>query len=154
MKRVIIMMWNYEGNHIYLLGFGILVIIAILVANDANNSGRNGLLWGLVTLFMPMMGLFVYLVVRSLPVQTPVVGATPVTVGAPAPAQWPTKQVVYQPVAQQVTRPIVQPTIQPVTSTEVSDNFSSKVQYCTSCGASNKVEAQYCNTCGSQILHE
>ncbi len=144
------MMWNYDGNHMYLLGFGILVIIAILVANDANNNGRNGLLWGLVTLFMPMMGLLVYLVVRSIPVQTSAVGSTPVQAVAAVPVQTPTKQVVYQPVSQ----PVAQPVAQSVASVTTDDSFGTKAQYCTSCGASNKVEAQYCNTCGSRILHE
>lgn len=134
---VIIMMWTYNGNHMYFLGFGILVIIAILVANDANSTGRNGLLWGLITLFMPMMGLLIYLVVRNLPAQDQGYRreSTPQkTVARPQ------QQVVYQPIEPQ---------------TDASEPLNTgKGQFCTSCGAPNKSAAEFCNNCGSRILHE
>jgi hypothetical protein len=42
-----------------------LITIGVLVAKDANKYGENGLLWAIIVVIMPMMGLFLYLIFRS-----------------------------------------------------------------------------------------
>ncbi len=108
----------------WMLAILVMLIIALLVANDAARYGENGFLWGFVVFIMPMMGLLIYAVIRS-----------GWNFRAPA-----------QPVATQPTpRPAyVAPPIQ--TPAAMSNSI-----YCTICGYENPKSAAYCNKCGSKI---
>ncbi|MCK5717751.1 MAG: hypothetical protein KAH77_09715 [Thiomargarita sp.] len=48
-----------------MLGFSIAVLIAVIVAKDANNRGMNGIGWGIFTFFMCIVAIPVYLIVRN-----------------------------------------------------------------------------------------
>lgn len=51
-----------------LIGIGIGVLIAVLIARDANSRGMNGLGWGVFTFLICIVAVPIYLVVRK-PVQ-------------------------------------------------------------------------------------
>ncbi|MFX1532730.1 MAG: PLDc N-terminal domain-containing protein [Promethearchaeota archaeon] len=48
-----------------IISFIVVLALAIYVANDAEKHGENGLLWGIVVFFLPLIGIILYLVVRS-----------------------------------------------------------------------------------------
>ncbi len=125
----------------YVLFIGLLwIFIAFAVSQDAYSRGENGLLWGLIVLFMPMMGLFVYLIflaIRSSGASRAV--TTTVTPQAPAPTQ-PAQPAQTQYIAPQPVAP------QPQTTPKTGD-----VQYCTACGAANSLTAKFCNSCGAPL---
>ena len=49
----------------YIFGLIIAVIIAVLIAKDANSRGMNGTLWGIFVFLVCIIALPVYLVVRK-----------------------------------------------------------------------------------------
>ena len=58
--------WGWPGWHSYgLLGiWGLIqIVLAVWVGVDANRKGHNGILWGLLVLVTPIIGLIVYLLV-------------------------------------------------------------------------------------------
>lgn len=123
-------MWNY-----WIFGIFGLLFLAIYVANDANQYGENGMLWGIVVLFVPMMGLLLYLVVRSgwtRQVQSTTNGSTHKT-------NPPRMEQVFS----------IDDTKETSTQSNKQNNRS---YFCTSCGVENNPNATYCNNCGSKIL--
>ncbi len=137
------MLGNFQSYFIFIvIGLVILFLVSYLVAADANSKGENGLLWGLLVFFMPMMGLFAYVIWRAIqssqariPTQTSTTNPKPPTsthVNKP--------YHVNQPYAPSSNSTMVQ---EPVPNTQ--GNF------CTQCGHQNTPESRYCNNCGSPL---
>lgn len=126
----------------YILFIGLLwIFIAFAVSQDAYSRGENGLLWGLIVLFMPMMGLFVYLIflaIRSSSVSRTTVASQPVT-------STQSVQPPQQPAQTQYIAP------QPATTQPPATAQKGDVQYCTACGAPNALTAKFCNSCGAPL---
>ena len=129
---------NYHSFFFFwIIGIIVLLIIALLVANDASRYGENGLLWGLIVFFMPMMGLLIYAIIRSgwtLKIQNTTI---------PAPGASPPVQSVSSPV-QSIPSTAAFPQTQPNVS-------ATDIIYCTACGSPNQKGAAYCNKCGAKI---
>ena len=49
----------------HFLGLGIAILIGILVAQDANKRGMNGVLWGILCALVCIVFLPIYLIVRK-----------------------------------------------------------------------------------------
>ena len=131
-------MFNWLGRYGgYILFFGLLwIFIAFAVSQDAYSRGENGLLWGLIVLFMPMMGLFVYLIflaIRSTSASRTTLASQPETSSQPV-------QPPQQPAQTQY-----------ITSQPPSPAPKGDVQYCTACGAPNALTAKFCNSCGTPL---
>jgi hypothetical protein len=52
-------------HHFFGIGFLIALIIAVLVAQDANKRGMNGVLWGIGVFLLCIVFLPLYLIVRK-----------------------------------------------------------------------------------------
>ena len=109
----------------------VLIIIAIIVANDANRRGHNGVLWALVVIFMPMMGVFFYLIFISV---NPKFDAT---LNKPQTTPRYTQ-----------SGPVYTQTYQAPTQEQVDGEYN---KFCVSCGRGNIEKAEYCVACGSKI---
>ncbi|MFX0096000.1 MAG: hypothetical protein ACFFBD_29950 [Candidatus Hodarchaeota archaeon] len=75
-------------------GFIVSLILAFAIGNDAEKHGENGLLWGLIVLVTPLLGILAYLLVRSSwqrPVSQPMYNAQYPGEYTPAPSQ----QIIY-----------------------------------------------------------
>ncbi len=132
---VTMMFDNYHSFFFFwILGIVILLIIALLVANDASRYGENGLLWGLVVFFMPMMGLLFYAIIRS--------GWTLKVQNTQTPAYSAPVQATPNTVSPVTVSPVTQPQVIPTATDTV---------YCTACGFANQKGAAYCNKCGAKI---
>jgi hypothetical protein len=125
-----------------MIWFVVMIIIAIYIANDATRMGQNGMLWGALVLFMPMMGLLVYLIVRN----------TSFTSDLQDPSQnrGINHETDYR--VKSYRPPVYQNIKQPKSEIEGNDPYEKSHQYCTNCGHKNKPEAIYCNSCGVRIL--
>ncbi len=99
----------------------ILIIIAVVIANDANNRGHNGFLWGIIVVMMPGMGILFYLAFVIANPTTKPYNDTPRTYNT-----------------QQYTPPV---------STETTPTG----KFCITCGASNLDTADFCIKCGTKI---
>lgn len=115
--------WNY-----FIIGFVLLFLIALYVSSDATKRGYNGTLWALVVIFMPMMGIFFYLIFISI---------SPYHVE---------KSGYY-------TRATVSPTSssQHVSNHDFGSKASTESVYCTSCGFANDSISSYCKDCGVRL---
>ena len=77
------------GGFFALLYLAVAVWILVWVYKDAQSRGMNAVLWAVLVFFLHLVGLVVYLLVRSgYPVQKP--GAPPASPSAPAPPPAPT----------------------------------------------------------------
>jgi hypothetical protein len=52
-------------HHIFLFSTVVVVVIAVLVAQDANKRGMNGVLWGIGVFLLCIVFLPLYLIVRK-----------------------------------------------------------------------------------------
>lgn len=125
-----------HGANIGFMNFWFIFIIiwlfvAIFVASDASKYGENGMLWGLVVMLMPMMGLLVYLVVRS---------------------NWSysTRQVRTSPPAQNTYSSQASKRPLDLNTQQKASNPQSD-QFCTNCGIRNHEGANYCRSCGTSL---
>ncbi|MDH5403716.1 MAG: hypothetical protein OEY49_14565 [Candidatus Heimdallarchaeota archaeon] len=117
--------WNY-----WYFGLIILLLLAVIVANDAMRFGENGALWAFVTIIMPMFGIFLYIVIRS----TWTIGSN-------------NRQSHYSGYNLKDHQ-------QEIREGELKTNqTTSEYQYCTSCGFKNAGQASFCNNCGFKILN-
>ena len=93
MQGISLTQWGWPGWHAYgLLGiWGLIqIVLAVWVGVDANRRGHNGILWGLLVLVTPIIGLIVYLlVVQGMAQRIGAVAATPAAAPAAAPAAVP-----------------------------------------------------------------
>ncbi|MHA2275985.1 MAG: hypothetical protein ACXAC2_09475 [Candidatus Kariarchaeaceae archaeon] len=138
------MMFGFHGNMYNYLVIWIIIafLLSIYVVNDAAKFGENGILWGVITFIMPMMGIIIYLIVRSTSFaqrsQFNTVNTTP-------------------PYREQYSPVISKPSFQkPIAKTRLERNEPTltNFQFCTSCGGKNSIEAVHCNSCGSRIISE
>jgi hypothetical protein len=61
-------------HHHFFFGFAILIVLGVIVAQDANKRGMNGVLWGLGTFFLCPVFLPLYLIVRKPVLMAPQLG--------------------------------------------------------------------------------
>jgi hypothetical protein len=126
-----------------MFGMLMMLIIAYLVSIDANSVGENGTLWFFVVFFLPMMGLFLYLVVRS-------INRNP---GTNSSANYNYSNSVA------TTPPITEPTkarrVEPSYNKDLSKSYDenrNEFQFCTTCGFQNLTEASFCKSCGIKLI--
>ena len=132
-------------NLLLVIFFIVWVVIAIIVANDASRRGENGLLWGVLVLIMPMMGIFVYLVYIAIK------SSQSSTIGTSQPTFNPATQTIpSRGYINPTTPPISQP-LPSVSAPVTKKESNKKIIYCVSCGAPNNITAQYCQTCGEKL---
>jgi ribosomal protein L40E len=138
------MMFGFHGDMYNFLIIWIVLafLLSIYVVNDAAKYGENGMLWGVIIFVMPMMGIIIYLVVRSTSLRQKSYSNTVHTT--------PPYREQYSPV---ISKTSLQ---KPNAKTILDGNESNltKFQFCTSCGGKNSIEAMYCNSCGSKIIRE
>lgn len=113
--------------------FVLWIIIAIWVYRDAEQRGMSGALWLLIVIFTGLIGLIIYIVVRS---DRPQYGY----------AQQPYPQYQYpayqqQPPAQAPPPAAAPPPAQP----------PGEARFCPNCGASLPPGAVHCPNCGSKV---
>src|SRR3972149_6064275 len=119
--------------------FVVFVLIAIWVYRDAESRGMNGALWLIVVILIGLVGLIIYLVVRSdHPVRPP--GYYP-----PAPGYYPPPGYApgYPP-------PGVPPTAPPAPAPPAAPPGGQTV-VCRNCGTVSPFGAQFCRNCGATL---
>lgn len=119
-----------------------MLIIAYLVSMDATANGENGTMWFFVVLFLPMMGLFAYLLVRTInnnPRRISISNSNYSNLGTTTPP-------MTEPVRSK--RPIAnyESEFPKTTGQELMEN-----QFCTSCGFKNSIHASFCKSCGVKL---
>lgn len=124
----------FGSNSMYTMWFFVLfvlIVVAMIVAKDAANRGHNGALWALIVIFLPMMGIFLYLIFISI---NPTFDST---------LNRPQTTPRYTPPVSRNTQTYQAP------AKEYLDEYSAK--FCVSCGKGNIETADYCIGCGSSI---
>lgn len=124
----------FDSNNMFSTWFVVLfvlIIIAIIVANDASRRGHNGALWAIIVIFMPMMGVFFYLIFISV---NPKIDST-------------LNKAQTTPSIRQ-SGPGYAQTYQAPPQKEVEGVYN---KFCVSCGRGNIEKADYCIGCGSVI---
>ena len=113
------------------------ILIAIWVYRDAESRGMSGVLWLIVILVGGLIGLLIYLIVRSdHPVRPP--GYYPPPGYPPYGAYYPPAYPGYPP--PQAPPPVQPPPAAPQAGPSVT---------CKSCGATSPVGAKFCRQCGA-----
>ncbi len=139
--------WNTNYTIILVLaGVAFLLVIAFIISQDATNRGQNGLLWGLLVFFMPMMGIVIYLIYIS--TRPPQATPLPPTQRTSTPQPRPQKP---QPPQYVPTQPVQPTTTQPYTTPKTTKQLNTNTIYCTTCGAANQTSSKYCKNCGTAL---
>jgi len=136
--------FNY---HVIIAGIIVfaLFLLAFVISNDATRRGRSGIFWGFATLVAPFLSIPIYLVLimsGSKPTHSPIIEPETARTYEPRVTQY------------QVERPIRQKSIEPPMTIPEQSNPITKtsVQFCTTCGLKNSLEATYCNGCGNKVV--
>lgn len=107
------------------------IIVAIWVYRDAESRGMSGALWLIIVILLGLIGLIVYVVVRT---DRPQYGYYP--------QQQPYQQYQYQqPPPAQPPPAAAPPPAQP----------QPDVRFCSNCGASLPPGASHCPNCGTKV---
>jgi len=120
--------------------FVVSILIAIWVYRDAETRGMNGVLWLIVVLIAGIVGLIIYLVVRSDHPVRPA-GAYPATPGYGPPPQY--APGYYPPPG---TAPAAPPPQAPAAGAPAAGMVT-----CRTCGTVSAVGVQYCRNCGAKL---
>ena len=59
------------GGAVWLAWFIIGIILAIWTYRDAGSRGTSGLLWAIIVIILPILGIIIYLVIRPSPTASP-----------------------------------------------------------------------------------
>ncbi|MCK4454911.1 MAG: zinc ribbon domain-containing protein [Thermoplasmata archaeon] len=123
--------WVWGWLVCVVIWYVVLIMIAIWVYRDAESRGMSGALWLLIVLLANIVGLIVYLVVRT---DRPQYGYYP--------RQQPYQQYQYQqPPPTQPPPAAAPPPAQP----------QPDVRFCSNCGASLPPGASHCPNCGTKV---
>jgi ABC-type transport system involved in multi-copper enzyme maturation permease subunit len=138
-------MFGFHGNmYNYLLVWIVVAfLLSIYVVNDAARFEENGMLWGIITFVMPMMGILIYLVVRSTSFSTKTQNNATKTSNS--------NYEQYRPI-KRMSSSLQQNPISTGVGTEKHENDMFDILYCSYCGVKNNVDAAYCHSCGTQII--
>lgn len=119
--------------------FVIWIAIAVWVYRDAEERGMSGVLWLIVVIFLGLIGLIVYLVVRT---DKPQYGYYPQQQPYQQYPQYPQQPPPAQPPPGDAPPPAAAPPpAQP----------QPDVRFCSNCGASLPPGAGHCPNCGTKI---
>jgi RNA polymerase subunit RPABC4/transcription elongation factor Spt4 len=115
--------WPFAGfaGFFGLIFLVIWILVALWVHRDAESRGMEGLLWGLIVFFVQVLGLIIYLVVRT---NHPVLSAKPAGLQVPTP---------------------------PPPSGEAAPSPAPATPVCKSCGRPVEKDHAYCTACGQNL---
>ncbi len=119
-----------------LVWFVIWILVAVWVYRDAESRGMGGALWLIIVILLGLIGLIVYIVVRS---DKPVLGMQP---GYQQYQQQPYQQQYQQPPPQQY-----QPPQQPPPGQQPPPSQ----RFCQRCGTAVQPGMQFCQSCGNRL---
>jgi len=117
-------MYNDHGywNSYIIIIILLWVLLSIFISIDATKRGYNGILWGLVVLLMPMMGLLIYLIFISLDNRDDR--------------------------RRNNSRRNLTKDNRNVSKQGGNTNSSTTFNYCSNCGENLETKNKYCNNCG------
>ena len=127
-------------SSMWMFGIFFMLMVAYIISRDANSNGEDGTMWFFIVLFLPMMGLFLYLIIRSTNRSQNRINASNYDKSNFARTTPP----IVEPVR---TRPST-----PVYDTKSKNQNLSEFHYCTNCGFQNTLDATYCKSCGTKLL--
>lgn len=123
---------------LYLIIFIIWIVVGIWVYKDAERRGKSGGLWFIIIIFLGLIGIIIWLLIR------PPIGG------------YPTQQPSQSRMCPNCGRPIpMDAKICPYCGKNFQAFISAQqqptIKYCPQCGFKNKMDAKFCEDCGSQL---
>jgi hypothetical protein len=127
-------LWYFSWAICGVVWFIIWILIAIWVYRDAEERGMSGALWLIIVIFTGLIGIIIYLVVRT---------------DRPQYGYYPQQQQPYQPYPPYQQQP--PPAQAPPPAAAPPAQPPGAARFCSNCGGSLPEAAAHCPNCGAKV---